>query len=259
MRGSVNEVNGFRVHAVSRNRCGHSPDGTIWHNSDLSVPGAAQDLIARLRPSHLLDLAWFTAPDRYRSAPENLDWLEASLALVKAFGEHDGERFVGVGSSRRRVASGPVRGGRHADPPYLSLRQMQSGGLDDHPGLRRALWLFRCLGVRVSCHTGLARRALQRLIPSLLAALSAGLISVTDGRQVRDFVYAPDAATTCSGRLLTKSDDGAYNVGTGRGVAVREVIQKVAEHLNARELVHFGAQTRRDDEPAALVADMATQ
>jgi nucleoside-diphosphate-sugar epimerase len=249
--------NGFRVHAVSRNRCGHSPYGTIWHNSDLSVPGAAQDLIARLRPSHLLHLAWFTAPDRYRSAPENLDWLEASLALVKAFGEHDGERFVGVGSSAEYgLVSGPCV--EDATP----IRPISLYGK-----CKAAAWMIiQAYAERYGFSAAWARVFLpygpgdvpQRLIPSLLAALSAGKpISVTDGRQVRDFVYAPDVADLL-GRLLTKSDaNGAYNVGTGRGVAVREVIQKVAEHLNARELVQFGAQTRRDDEPAALVADMA--
>jgi hypothetical protein len=67
-----------------------------WHNLDLHVPGAAEGLIAELRPSHLLHLAWVTTPGRYLHAAENLDWLEASLALVKTFGAHGGQRFVGV-------------------------------------------------------------------------------------------------------------------------------------------------------------------
>ena len=42
----------------------------------------------------------------------------------------------------------------------------------------------------------------HRLIPSLLAALSAGTpINVTDGSQVRDFVYAADVADLLA-RLL---------------------------------------------------------
>ena len=98
----------------------------------------------------------------------------------------------------------------------------------------------------------------RRLIPSLLAALSAGKpINVTDGSQVRDFVYAPDIADLLVRLLATPDANGAYNVGTGRGTAVRQVIQWVADYFNARELVHFGSQARRDDEPAALVADMA--
>ena len=79
---------------------------------------------------------------------------------------------------------------------------------------------------------------------------------MTDGSQVRDFVYAPDIADLLVRLLATSDANGAYNVGTGRGIAVRQVIQWVADHFNARELVRFGAQARRDDEPAALVADM---
>src|SRR5262249_2454693 len=90
--------NGFRVHAVSRHSRGDSPDGIIWQNVDLHERGAAEQLMTTLRPSYLLHLAWVTAPDRYRDAAENLDWLEASHALIKAFAEHGGQRFVGVGS-----------------------------------------------------------------------------------------------------------------------------------------------------------------
>ena len=60
------------------------------------------------------------------------------------------------------------------------------------------------------------------------------------------------------GRLLTMPQaKGAFNVGTGRGIAVREVIERAADHFDARELVRFGARPQRDDEPESLVADMA--
>jgi len=91
---------GFPVHAISRTRSGVAADGITWHSLDLHDRSATGRLIATLRPSHLLHLAWVTAPDRYRYAPENLDWLEASLALVKNFGKQGGQRFVGAGSSR---------------------------------------------------------------------------------------------------------------------------------------------------------------
>ena len=100
---------GLRVHAVSRTHRGDSPPTD--HLAQSRPPDAgkpAEDVIATLRPSHPLRLAWVTAPDRYRYAAENLDWLEASVALVKAFGEHGGQRFVGVGSSAEYgLADGP--------------------------------------------------------------------------------------------------------------------------------------------------------
>jgi nucleoside-diphosphate-sugar epimerase len=247
---------GFHVHAVSRSQRGEA-DGITWHNLDLHARGAAEGLIATLRPSHLLHLAWVTAPDRYRYAAENLDWLEASLALVKAFGEHGGQRFVGVGSSAEYdVETGLCM--EDATP----IRPASLYGK-----CKAAVWMaIQAYAQRYGFSAAWARVFLpygpgdepRRLIPSLLTALSAGKpINVTDGRQVRDFVFAPDVADLLVRLLATSDANGAYNVGTGRGVAVREVIQWVADHLNAVELVKFGRQARRDDEPATLVADMA--
>ena len=227
-----------------------------WHNLDLHVPGAADGLIAELRPSHLLHLAWVTTPGRYRHAAENLDWLEASLALVKTFGAHGGQRFIGVGSSAEYdVVTGPCMEDATPIRPASLYGQCKA-----------AVWMIiQAYAQRYGFSAAWARVFLpygpgdepRRLIPSLLAALSAGKpISVSDGSQVRDFVYAPDAADLIVRLLATSDANGAYNVGTGRGVAVRQVIERVADHFNARELVHFGAQARRADEPAALVADM---
>jgi nucleoside-diphosphate-sugar epimerase len=249
--------NGFRIHAVSRSCGGGAADGITWHNLDLHVPGAAEGLIATLRPSHLLHLAWVTAPDRYRYAAENLDWLEASLALVKAFGENGGQRFVGVGSS----AEYDVGAGLCMEDTTL-IRPVSLYGQ-----CKAAAWMgIQAYAERCGFSAAWARVFLpygpgdepRRLIPSLLAALSAGKpMDVTDGSQVRDFIYAPDVAELLVRLLATSDANGAYNAGTGRGVAVRQVIQWVADNLSAHELVRFGTRARRDDEPAVLVADMA--
>lgn len=80
---------------------------------------------------------------------------------------------------------------------------------------------------------------------------------MTDGRQIRDFIYAPDVAALLV-RLLEKQDaTGAFNVGTGRGVSVRQVIQLVADRYKAHDLVRLGARSKREDEPLSLVADMS--
>ena len=204
----------------------------------------------------MLHLAWVTAPERYRYADENLDWLEASLALVKAFGEHGGQRFVGVGSSAEYgLAAGLCAEDTTPIHPVSLYGQCKA-----------AVWMttqayarrhgFSAAWARVFLPYGPGDDP-QR-IPSLLTALTAGKpIDVTDGSQIRDFVYAADIAELLVRLLATLDAKGAYNVGTGRGTAVQQVIQWVADYFNARELVRFGIRARRDDEPAALVADMA--
>src|SRR5947209_6733749 len=84
------------VHAVSR-----KATGTVarihWHTADLRRSSEARNLIRAVRPSHLLHLAWEATPRTYSQSPQNLCWLHASLALVSAFGEIGGSRFVGAG------------------------------------------------------------------------------------------------------------------------------------------------------------------
>jgi nucleoside-diphosphate-sugar epimerase len=248
---------GFRVHAASRTRRDAAADGITWHHLDLHVRGAVEQLMRALRPSHLLHLAWITTPNRYRCAPENLDWLEASLALVRSFGEQGGRRFVGVGSSAEYgLAAGPCA--EEATP----IRPASLYGQ-----CKAACWMAtEAYALRYGFSAAWARVFLPygpgddplRLIPSLLAALAAGTpIDVTDGSQVRDFVHVTDIAELLGRLLATPQAKGAFNVGTGRGITVRQVIERAADHFHARELVRFGARAQRDDEPPSLVADMA--
>jgi nucleoside-diphosphate-sugar epimerase len=248
---------GFDVHAVSRTRHGVVTDGIRWHKLDLQTRAATEQLIATLRPSHLLHLAWVTAPDRYRHAAENLDWMEASLALVKAFGEQGGRRFVGAGSCAEYAAAD--------DRCVEDTTPIRPASL--YGQCKAAFWMgtqayarqygFSAAWGRVFLPYGPGDEP-GRLIPSLLTALTAGRsINVTDGRQVRDFVYATDVADLLV-RLVERPDAaGVYNVGTGHGTTVRQVIERVARHFNALDLVHFGARPNRTDEPPLLVADMA--
>jgi nucleoside-diphosphate-sugar epimerase len=248
---------GFRVHAVSRTSRGDPTGKIVWHNLDLLSRGPVERLVATLRPSHLLHLAWVTAPEAYRYAPENLDWLDASLALVRSFGEHGGQRFVGVGScAEYDVAAGAcVEDGTPIRPVSVYGQCKAAFWMATQACAQR--YGFSSAWGRVFLPYGPGDEP-HRLIPSLLTALAAGRpMNVTDGSQVRDFVYAGDVAEVLVRLLATVEATGAYNVGTGRGIAVRQVIEWVADHFRARELVHFGVRPRRDDEPPSLVADMA--
>lgn len=212
--------------------------------------------MAALRPSRLLHLAWITTPDRYRDASENLDWLEASLVLVKTFGEHGGQRFVGAGTCAEYapVSNRCIEEATPITPACLYGQCKAAFWMAAEAYARR--YGFSAAWGRVFFPYGPGDEP-QRLIPSLLAALSAGRpIDVTDGTQIRDFIYAEDVADLFVRLLATSQATGVYNVGTGRGTPVREVIEQVANHFHARDLVRFGARPKRKDEPVALVADM---
>jgi UDP-glucose 4-epimerase len=110
--------------------------------------------------------------------------------------------------------------------------------------------------------------AVLNLIPLALQAVTKGkqpLIygddyPTRDGTCVRDYVHvqdlaiAHDSALSWLGRQPNKVDQPVFNVGTGKGASVREVISAIAEVTGLP--VHGEVVDRRPGDPAALVADV---
>jgi nucleoside-diphosphate-sugar epimerase len=66
---------------------------------DLLVPGAADDLVQRVRPSVVVHLAWTASGTaNYRDDARNAAWVDASLALAAAAARHQAW-FVGTGTA----------------------------------------------------------------------------------------------------------------------------------------------------------------
>src|SRR5882672_1848487 len=89
---------GFRVHAVSRLIPSEIPAGVAWHKTDLLDLAQRRSLMEKVRPSHLLHLAWYVEHGRFWTAPENDEWVAASLDLMRLFTEEGGRRIVFTGS-----------------------------------------------------------------------------------------------------------------------------------------------------------------
>lgn len=102
-----------------------------------------------------------------------------------------------------------------------------------------------------------------RLLPSLHASLTRGqAVPLSEGSQVRDFLYVEDAAAGLVS-LATAISDGSQtpsiaNLCSGVEVTVRQFAETVADVLGApRELLRFGAIPMRPHEIAYLVGDVS--
>ena len=89
---------GWEVHAASRGRALAATPDVIEHAVDLLDPAASRALVDRVRPDALLHLAWYVAPGRWATHPSNLDWVAASLELVRRAHEAGAQRVVVSGS-----------------------------------------------------------------------------------------------------------------------------------------------------------------
>jgi nucleoside-diphosphate-sugar epimerase len=102
----------------------------------------------------------------------------------------------------------------------------------------------------------------HRLLPSLLVGLSRGeRVPLSDGTQIRDFIYVGDVVEAC----IKASDDmvsparplaATWNVCTGVGHSVRTFAALVAQAMGQRaELLGFGDLPMRADDEPHLVGD----
>jgi nucleoside-diphosphate-sugar epimerase len=234
------------------------PSGEVaWHQADLLEPAAAQALVEAVAPTHLLHLAWYAEPGKYWRSPENLRWVEASLALLRAFAQS--------GTAPRRV----VIAGTSAEYAWSQRTHCVEGETPLEPATlygasKRALHL---VAERFATEAGLSLawgrifflygpgESPSRLAGSVARALVRGEPAETShGDQVRDFLHTADLGDAFAA-LIASDVEGPVNMASGEPVRVRDLVVALARAADRPDLLRLGARPARPDEPAELTAD----
>jgi nucleoside-diphosphate-sugar epimerase len=241
---------GFEVHGVGR---AASADAH-WHAADLLVPEERRALIARIRPSHLLHLAWDAEPGRYWTSARNLDWVAATLDLAQAFAAAGGRRFVGTGTCAE-YEWGPARFHEATTPCRPATLY---GAAKD--GTRRILEAYagtEGLGFawgRLFYLYGPGERR-GRLVPDAIRALTARTgFPTSHGRQRRDFLHVADAAEGLAA-LVARDVSGPVNIASGAAIPVRTLLEGLAARIGGAEHLAFGARPLSPAEPPVIEAE----
>jgi nucleoside-diphosphate-sugar epimerase len=242
---------GFEVHTAGRTAC----PAAIWHESDLLAPGEAERVMAEVKPSHLLHLAWDATPGSYWTSDDNLRWTATSLALLLAFQQQGGSRAVMAGTCAEYDWSHEV-----LSETATPLRpRLLYGTCKD--ALRRAAESF-CAQHGVSFAWGRLfylygpGEKTGRLVPLVVNTLSEGReLAFSEGRLERDFLHTADAGDAFAA-LLDSDVSGAVNIASGETVTLRSVVERLAAALGKSNLVRFGARPEPVGEPLRLAADV---
>lgn len=245
---------GYEVHVIARSPSAHAAPGVVQHRADLLDQAATARIVADVQATHLAHLAWFVTPGLFWRAPENLDWVGASLALYRAFARAGGTRMLAVGTCAEYDwahdtlgEATPCRPSTLYGTTKLALFHiLQAAALQDGVGLAWAR-LFFLYG---------PHEQQARLVPDVaLSILADRPVLCGDGIAQRDFMHVEDCARALAG-VLGSSHVGAINVASGTCVPLAEVIAAVAERLGRADLVRLGARPTPPGEPARLAADV---
>lgn len=249
---------GFTVHAAARRELADLP--VVWHECDLLDASARRSLMAALRPTHLLHLAWETRHGHFWEAPENLDWAAATLDLARLFHEAGGTRMVVAGSCAEYDWSPDALGDglcRERDTPcrpatLYGMAKLAACELTSAYAARSGMshaWgrLFLAYG---------PFEAEPRLVPSVVRSLLAGKpVRLGDGERVRDFMDARDAGGGLAA-LLDAPVEGPVNIASGGCERIADVTGRLARLVGRPDLLAFGALAPRADDPTRLCADV---
>lgn len=271
---------GMEVHAVSsRDVPTAAPPGARWHRCDLLASHSVAELLETVRPTHLLHLAWYTQPGAYWTAGENLDWVQASLRLLRAFGETGGERAVFAGTCAEYAwercthcveEQHPVAAIPAAQESQVRAERPPRSGTPTAPA---TLYGAAKHGLHVVADAWARQSAValawgrifsvygphehpDRLVGGLARALLQGeRAACSHGRQVRDYLYAPELGAAFAA-LLAGGVTGPVNMASGEAVRIADVITAVAAAAGRPDLVRRGAQPVARGEPETLTADV---
>lgn len=206
-------------------------------------------------PTHLLHLAWDTTPGHYQNSSSNFKWVSASLSLFDRFRVAGGKRIVGVGSCFEYDSSQGIC--KESDTPlnYNTIYGSSKNSLYQMLMTYSQHFEISSAWARIFYLYG-PREHRLRLVPSVILSLLDGeKAKCSHGQQIRDYLYVKDAARALV-KLLNSEMDGPVNIGSGKPISLSEIIFKVADILDNRELIQLGVIPTSAKEPAIVLADI---
>jgi UDP-glucose-4-epimerase GalE len=261
-------------HAEAVSRAGRAAGRTIpLIRGDIGDRGAVRDALAQSRATAVLHFAarllvGESVADPFGYYRTNVTGTLALLETAVAAGV----RHL-VFSSTCATFGEPVRSPMdetHPQQPINPYGQTKLAIEHALPHLERAFGLrwaalryFNASGADPDGHLGEDHDPEEHLIPRAIAAARGGEpltvfgddYPTPDGTCIRDFVHVSDLAdahVAALARLEAGAASGAYNLGNGDGMSVRQVLETVG-HAAGRPVPHC-VGPRRPGDPARLVA-----
>jgi nucleoside-diphosphate-sugar epimerase len=227
------------------------PVGVTPIAADITQRAAVEAALGRVRPSHVIHLAAAGVTEPFLPIEQAVDVnVSGTVHVLEASYAVGVQRFVHVGTAYEYPASQSDRGPNN---PYVASKM--------------AAWLFwRAFIEKNPIDSAVVRlyhvygpQQLRGLIPSAMqAAWQNKIFDMTPGEQWRDFIYITDVIeallTTLSAPSICSK---TYDIGTGVGLQVKTVVQRIFEQLGSRGQYVLGALDYRPNEEMELVASPA--
>jgi UDP-glucose 4-epimerase len=252
----------------------HNVDIARLRRLELSDTAALADALRKERIDAVVHFAAFIAVGESTAKPEMYfsNNVGGTLSLLEAMNQAQVKRLVFSSTAAVYGTPESVPIVEHAPfapvSPYGESKvtiERVLGWLDQYSGLRSvALRYFNACGADPAAGLGEEHDPETHLIPLLLRAVHTGQpitlfgddYDTPDGTCLRDYIHVMDLAAAhvfALEYLLGGGHSEAFNVGTGSGLSVKEVLRAVEEVTGQKVPHKIGP--RREGDPPELVAN----
>jgi UDP-glucose 4-epimerase len=222
---------------------------------DLGRPDELREALAEFRPDTVVHLAWDGVSPDDRNRSSQLRNIQDSIDLLHVAHEVGATSWIGMGSQAEygpHLAS--IRETDATRPTTLygatKLSVCHLARLFASQHQMRYVWL------RLFSTYGPKDHA-RWLIPYVALALLRGeRPSLTEGNQNWDYVHVRDIAEAVLAVVDNSDAEGIYNIGSGRVVTVRRVVERIRDLIDPSLPLGFGEKLYRPDQVMHLEADI---
>jgi nucleoside-diphosphate-sugar epimerase len=208
----------------------------VWWRGDLSQDGVADRIIGESRPSLVYHLAGAVTGSRALEAvgPSVRDTLGSTVHVLTAAARHGAGRVVLAGSLEEPGPDDPF-----PVSPYAAAKAAAS----TYARFFRAVHGLPVVVLRVFMAYGPGQADRTKLVPSVIEALLRGeRPAVSSGIRPVDWVHVDDVARAfLAAGLVPEAPEEPIDVGTGRLVMVREVVERLVRMVEPALEARFGA------------------
>lgn len=245
---------GYKIYAITSKNLAIGNKDVQWLHGNLMDEEFVSSIFTKIRPTHLLHLAWITKPKVYWNSPENFNWVKSSLYMFQCFIENGGERIVSAGSCAEYDWSAGICI-ENATPlksksAYSKAKAKLYTYLNEVTNKNHVSFAWG----RIFFAYG-PNEAKTRLITSIIRnILTNRLLDIEYGAHKRDYIYVTDVASILV-KLLDSNIEGPVNIGTGKSISIIDIAKTVAKLMDVSEEITNQIKINRDEKITLVEAD----
>lgn len=206
--------------------------GNIFSNEDI------KRILKDIRPNILLHLAW-NVKKNYENSRENEMWYIQSCYLLKHFIENGGEKVVSAGTcyeyglnllsdcSENYICEPTTLYGKFKLKTCVTFEsECKKSGVELSWG-------------RIYFPYGIGEEKRKLISSAILSLKNNEVFYCKFPENVIDYIYIEDVAKSFVYLLKTDKINGIYNISTGRGYRIKDILNIVAKKMNKEKLLNF--------------------